>query len=681
MEGTITVCDDETCTIDGKRVSLESVARIELQPGLKSSQPVTAGSIVLTDGSVQTGRFVGLSLGVVVTDATEFNRKGVAAIVLDAAPVRDVAILRDGSTAVGSISTCNAASCTVDGRTVPLASMVWLGLRQEGETPPAATDADLIFENDAAPVPARLSGLDATMVRTTRGSFARERVSWIRLAAAASETSPGGPIYRDQPDAAPPSTPQPPLPPPVAPPSTNAPPVQPPVPSSGESLPRGRLWVGELIGRLWTLDGSRSLDVSADVRLREYTRAITTRPPSSKKVAEIVFLLEEGTLVKNAERSRSGDESCRGNGETMVNHAPAGAWSSAIYRRTSSLPMPPPMFEIQRDSPIYMLAITPARDSVPMFPITCVNPRESRTFDMPYIVPMAGTLPPGTVSFDTQIRHFDNGRMIGSYDGDAGSGFDRAAVSWAVCLEGTACPPPAPLDPDTAGGTAGETPAPPDPCARAGQQQAFADTCRMQLDAAVQALDPLFAEYNDIMEDVEANRQAFADVQVYCELYDQARQLLEAIITGGTGPTAEAARGLLHLRNLIEKYQAGDLPSLLYPKEVKNVLDTYKQAKKIWFELTADEVAKMRRDVNACSGKAPVETYMKAKKFVEDTARAREYWNSSVAPAINNVRGKGQECASRNHEAWRACHQDAQCRGEAPNCGPEPTLEGAYDEP
>lgn len=126
---------------------------------------------------------------------------------------------------------------------------------------------------------------------------------------------------------------------------------------------------------------------------------------------------------------------------------------------------------------------------------------------------------------------------------------------------------------------------------------------------------------------------------------------------------------------------SSDLASMLYPAQIKEFLGYYKKAKAIWFELTADEISKMRRDHGACSGKVPIETYLKAKKFLEDLGAARQVWDSKVAPGMNDLRTRGLECAYLDDAAWRECFQDAECRGVPPDCGPEPSLEGAYDDP
>ena len=49
------------------------------------------------------------------------------------------------------------------------------------------------------------------------------------------------------------------------------------------------------------------------------------------------------------------------------------------------------------------------------------------------------------------------------------------------------------------------------------------------------------------------------------------------------------------------------------------------------------------------------------------------------SPGMNDLRSRGLECAGWEHAAWRACLADAACRGVPPDCGPEPSLEGAYD--
>ena len=307
------------------------------------------------------------------------------------------------------------------------------------------------------------------------------------------------------------------------------------------------------------------------------------------------------------------------------------------------------------------------------YPSTCEE--EGRTYPGKmhfHVIPVSHLDPrvPRVGLVDPEVRGLVQGRMQGSYE--ASNGVHDLTVSWVLCREGDACPPPP------------EMPEPPaedsDPCDRAGQQAAFRDTCQAQLDLLLDTLGPAFDEYNAKTKSAEENREAFQKAQEFCELYDTAKELLVAIITGGTGPAAEAAQSLLYLRGVIEKAQSGDLGSMLYPDEVRTFLGYYNKAKAIWFELTADEIAKMRRDLGGFSGKVPIETYLKAQKFLEDLAAAKTIWDSRVAPGLNDLRTKGLECASLDHAAWRACLEDAACREVPPDCGAEPSLEGAYDD-
>lgn len=136
------------------------------------------------------------------------------------------------------------------------------------------------------------------------------------------------------------------------------------------------------------------------------------------------------------------------------------------------------------------------------------------------------------------------------------------------------------------------------------------------------------------MKLAEDHRAEFERAQDFCELYDKAKEVLEAIISGGTGPAAEAAQALVYLRDVIEKVQDGDLGSMLYPEQLATYLGYYEKAKAIWFEVTASEIDKMQRDLDGCSGKVPIDTYMAAKKFLEHFQAAKRVWDSKVWPGI-----------------------------------------------
>ena len=599
----------------------------------------------------------------------------------------DVAHLRDGTTVSGRLTVCDDETCVIDRQRIDRARIARLSLGDGASVPPGTPPGALLRDGTVRPGP--LTDLTSSFVAIGATEIDRDDVAEILLVAvpAAVAPPPSGPVVR--PAAAPPSSPAQP-PPSAAPPSPVPPPPPSPAPvpplprarygAADEPIRKGGLWTGKIIGRRTYRDenGSESTDIEMDVRLREYIRTILSDPPNVKKVAEFVFLNDEGTVVRNKFRSRFPAQSCSGEGESAPVHHPPGTWSNTIYRRTAPGPLPALLgFDIPAGQGFYTLMSVPASDGLDTYTQTCFDGTETTTRDIAIEIVAAGRLPVTTVLVDPEMRYVQNGRMFGTYDTSVRGG-ERTIASWSVCREGVQCPPPAPLDPDNTGGTT-EEPEPPDPC-NSGPQTALADTCRSQLDAAVNALEPLFAQYNELIKAVEGDRDDFEAMQKWCLAYDTIQSILEAIISGGTGPAAESAQALLHLRDLIGKIQSGSIVNEFLPKEVKNVLDIYKNTQNIWTELTMDDVTRMQRDVSSCSGKAPTETYMAAKRFVDNIAASRRMWDSRVAPAINDVRSKGQECATRNHAAWRACVEAARCRNETPNCGAEPSLDGAYDQ-
>jgi hypothetical protein len=603
--------------------------------------------------------------------------------------VADVAHLRDGTSIRGRLTVCDDETCVIGRQRIARSRIARLTLGDGAPVPPGTPPGAILRDGSVRPGP--LTDLNAGFIAIGESEIDRDAVAEILLVpapAAPAPPAPSGPIVR--PSSPPPSSPvvqPPPATPPSSPPPVSSPapaPVPPPlVPRYGagdEPIRKGGLWTGQIIARRTYRDrwGSETTDIDMSVRLREYIRTILSDPPNAKKVAEFVFLNDEGTVVRNTFRSQNPPESCRGSGESPpVQHAP-GTWSSTIYRRTSPGPLPAILgFDIPAGEGFYTLMSIPGADGLDTYQHTCFDGTETRTRDVAIEIVAAGRMPVVTVLVDPEMRYVRNRRMSGMYDISQREG-ERLVASWSICREGVDCPPPVPLDPDSPA-TAPATPEPEDPC-DSGPQRALAETCGAQLDAAVEALEPLFAEYNTLMKAVDADRDEFQAMQQYCLAYDVVQRILESIITGGTGAAAESAQALLYLRNLIGKIQSGSIVNEFLPKEVKQALDIYKKTQGIWNELTMDDVTRMQRDVSACSGKAPLETYTAAKRFVDNIAASRRLWESRVAPAINNVRGKGQECATLNHRAWRACGEAARCRNETPNCGPEPSLDGAYDQ-
>lgn len=88
LEGTLTFCDDESCSIDKRRIPRPQITKITLRD-LPSPPSLREAGVILTDGSTRRGAFTGLTLGYVEIDGEEIDRETVAVIVVEA-PATDV---------------------------------------------------------------------------------------------------------------------------------------------------------------------------------------------------------------------------------------------------------------------------------------------------------------------------------------------------------------------------------------------------------------------------------------------------------------------------------------------------------------------------------------------------------------------------------------------------------------
>lgn len=692
--GALTSCDDEHCRLDGAAVALADLVWIGLGVGEEAPPKGIAapGAVVapaagaLAAGrSLIAGRLLGISQGVVVLDTAELERRQVRWVrVAEVPPPVDVLVRRDGALRTGALQGCAAGGCTMAGTTTTRADLAWIALGASPETivvpqapqDPARDQAELA---DGSTRVTPLIGVGTADVVLGSGTFPRAEIAWIYLAPPAAEPG-GGPVYRPSPPE--PGSPQGPAPPPTSPGGQPAP--GPPAPGSPAGSPgeRGALWTGTLTARAYgnADDVYSEWNVTIDVRLREYSNpwhcwnAATRQAP---RVGTLLRLLPEGSVVRNSFRCSGPYVSCSGSGAVTVSAAEGEdglTQPAAIYLRTRDVDTSDcQIFDVPLGGGSYFLGVgTRPSDT---FPVTWVSESGSSTEPTGFLPLVAGWSPvlPTTECADREVRNLEGGGgvMRGSYTGPCTGCCPNLAMSWSVCREGAACPPP----PELPAGASEEF----DPCGRSGQQAALRDTCHAQLDALLDGLAPALAEYNAEMKLAEDNRAEFERAQDFCELYDKAKEVLEAILSGGTGPAAEAARALVYLRDVIEKVQDGELATMLYPEQVATYLGYYEKAKAIWFEVTASEIDKMQRDLDGCSGKVPIDTYMAAKKFLEHFSAAKRVWDSKVSPGLNDLRSKGLECAGLDHAAWRACFDDAECRGVPPACGPEPSLEGAYD--
>ncbi len=545
-------------------------------------------------------------------------------------PPVDVLVRRDGALRSGALQGCAAAGCTMAGTTTTRADLAWIALGASPETivvPQAPQDParDQAQFADGSTRVTPLVGVGAGNVVLGIGTFPRAEIAWIYLAPPAAE--PGPPVVH---------RPSPPLPPlePTRPPQPPQPPP-PPQPSqpSGTGTPTGAsvcdaqqgmtpgsgaLWTGTARMHQW-MRGPGFLDedrADFEVKLREACEVpvLDLSVTPHRRIGTIVWL-DTGGTVQHDWRKEEMTGYCLCEGSKTITEP--SVISGSFYRRTAAGDSTAALaFDLPARS-FYSLTLSTTGTTLeaPCQGETCGG-SAGRTLMQFH----AGRFPNVSpeASWDPEVRDLESGALSGRYTKALGPATHE--VSWSICRAGVPCPPP----PE---GTGGGTSPPPtedfDPCGRSGQQAALRDTCHAQLDALLDALAPALAEYNDEMAQAEANRGEFERALEFCKLYDKAKEVLEAILSGGTGPAAEAARALVYLRGVIVKVQNGDLASMLYPAEVAKYLGYYAKAKAIWFEVTASEIEKMQRDLGGCSGKVPIETYLAAKKFLEHFSAAK----------------------------------------------------------
>lgn len=712
--GVLQSCLEDRCQFGGSSVPRNDIAWIGFAQEKAAPNPIPSRAddqVVLRDGTTHAGKVVGVSLGVVVLGKATLDRSQVGWIRFGdptaaestsdpapAAPMKpDAVAFRDGSVAIGELVACVGGTCFMEGvgslAREDIATIVFgAGAAAEPSAGSTASDEDVIILGTLGTREGTVLAIDPETVYSAAGNFSRASVTGVVFAdsrtapALAGAESPGAPPPAPEAPAGQAPLGRPPVPTPAPGPSPAPPPPLPPGGATSSptgprpGLTRGALWTGTCEGTFKGTDDNCvwTLTFSADLRLREWVRTIYSLDSELTAIGRRGELEPEGTVLRNAYELDCGDAGgASGSGTISLSTEPDQPGSDHgggdIYYKTREYDFTPFVgIDIPVGDTLYHLGLSIPQDDEG-YPVEYFNPEGgSNVNNHDYTSCVGGRFPLlvpflGEGLMDPQVRSLNGGVMSGSFRLPWMKGIWEN--SWSLCREGADCPVAPPLpEPEEF-----------DPCARSGQVASQRDLCSAQLDLLFEALEPHFAEYNEFMKEAGENREAFDAALEWCELYDAAKDLLEAILTGGAGPAAEAARSLVYLRDLIEKAQEGKLGTLLYPAELKKALDAYNKVKAVWFELTADELEKMQRDLGACSGKVPIDTYLGAKKFLENLSAAKHLWDSQVAPGINALRTKGLQCAGWDHAAWRECIRDAECRGVPPDCGPEPSLEGAYD--
>lgn len=548
--GAVELCADDQCRINGARIPMENIRAIYLggDDATKKLIAPRGDAIVLRDGSTRKGRVTFINKGTVDTDDDEIDRSRVAAIFFSGGrevPVFDLLILRDGAVLQGTLTTCSAVSCTLDGRLTPFADIEWVGLAREDLIPPSSS-VDEVHKVDGTISAGRLSAIDAITVSTTRGRVPRAATAWVHVV-------PPAPRQTDQPGSfgAPqtPSTPQPPVQPPPPPPPPPRTSPQPPSPGSTPTAGgttaardrRGPLWTGlaraRLKGRLD--DGTFQVDSDARVRMRERISPLMT-PGVAKSIGTFSWLDHEGTVMQDRFRSSGTGTTCRGQGTLTLNEESG----SSIWVKNVDVDTTAGFgYNVPRGGS-YVVGIDPKVSRY--YDATCQSPDGSFTQPQSFYPITFGRHPlhPRELPVaDPLIRLFDTpGKMQGTYSiriPSSAGGTATLDVSWSVCREGVQCTDPPPFPDGTGDG--------PDPGDRADNKKDKDDCITLgRLIDGIKALKDAYEAFEASFVEAERNRDAARDS-----------------IYGGSGTLAQFFTALASLAAEGLKGAADDVISLL----------------------------------------------------------------------------------------------------------------------
>lgn len=613
----------------------------------------------------------------------------------DGTEIRDVLLTRDARVYEGRLEGCNASSCDLEGRNYDRRTLGFVGLGVESVMPPVVVDPsrDEIRLRDGTTVHEQLAQIDDDRVFAGALNLERIQVEWIYLAPEQSEPSASPIDKREEPLPEPDSFGEE-----QDGSSGNEPASREPRPPRGQNAAFAGCPDDQPLGAwIWLRNDYQDFHPTSCQGTETHVVRFRLEPiPGSQQPDSAVALAYKASELRYT-ASTDGcfdvpgdDEYCNAEGVSVEGTLPL---SEENLGYAQFYPLEPQLaFQYPAPGWVFELTTRCVRPNAPDFLTTLSGISEfdqtglriaptsaCETYHRCNEYCVAPTQCLGNEAFLPDCANHAERYAVIPFEGALVDGPDReessactasgsSQVRWRVCCGCAETGPPPDFDAR-------------DQCGGAAPQTAIAGRCQSELEAMIAALAPYLAEYSELMAAADENRDAFDQSQNWCAVYDGSKEILEAILTGGAGPAAEAGRALIYLRGLIGRVQNGTLAELLYPGEVSGFLEQYNKAKAIWFELTADELSKMQRDHDACAGKVPLEIRLKATKFLADLTAAKDVWHSKVAPGLNDLRSKGYECANADHAAWRACKADAECRVAPDDCGPEPSLDSAYDVP
>jgi len=484
----------------------------------------------------------------------------------------DILHLRDGSRRAGALAACVGETCSFSGSTVPIAAIAAIAFGDLTTPPPAPSQSatDEVHLAGGAIVVARVVGISLGVVATEAGSHDRAQVSWVLFAAPTPGRRDEPPIVR--PTATPSPTPTPAPTPTPTPPPTPTPTVTPPPPRPAEGE-RGALWTGTITGRNFgTVDETFSeWRYSIDVRLREIRHPLyctgvdASGRPTAVRCGTHLRFASEGSRIRNVFSSTSSAGTCSGRGEVTVTEdssrdarVAGGTWHKSTDRDfTAVLGV-----DIPTGATLYIVGIAPRDDAE--FEISCSN---GAAWQADFVSAVLGWIPSygSAECSDQQVRFVEGGGILrGAHSGACTGCCPRTEVSWSICREGIACPPPE-LPPGD------ETPPdePRRPCDETAPDRAQLDLLLDQWRLYAAELLRATAEVDRLQAQAAQWSGDFEHAMRDCDLWGFAQLLIGVLSSGLAGAPATATElagfyNFLNYAGQLEKIASGD-PSWLLP--------------------------------------------------------------------------------------------------------------------
>jgi hypothetical protein len=589
----------------------------------------------------------------------------------------DLIILRDHSRRPGKLEMCGISACLIAKTVVERSHAEWIGLdvRQRAEpVPPALRDLakDEVFLADGSVhAGAVLSVLSAT-VATVSGSYPRQQVRWVHLAAAGKKgftsgsdvTPPGQQSGSQSPGRSDPTTGKS---------GRGSGEAKPDTRTSGPagSPPGEGAWIGV-------------------VRVEETTTYTSPRPDVFHKTATLHLHLREveGTRARIQGKPDLYFNVLLANDNSSVSYSyddtsgcasQASATFSDEGSRTSGqiwYPLPGPgASRAQPQAAGYLLNMSGSPGPQQK---ACPNLSIFHGFGLPAVVgwKLAWELPTPEARREEWLdpdgyRYLSGGnsRMFGNYrlqktiaSGDQAGSIDRK-LEWDICRLGSSgCQPP-------------------DLTQNCRPSASHVSACDAQRERLTEELKKQWHEYQNLLAQANQDKAAYQKVVEVCAAGDMAMKLATYLI----GPVEnkenlkkiseeanETREALKLIAEFTQKMINEENPLVIAHSEKENLQDlatlqgaveAIAEAGSLFAGITPE---RMREHLQECSTPIDDATYQAALSYVRNLEALQDL-APELRTTINNIRQLDIQCADEQWQAYKDCVDNARCQQRDPS--------------